>query len=293
MDIVTFARLHGVSITNLIEDGLWHRCATESHPKKKNGAYMSRGAYGFIQDHANHLEPIAWKPDDDEIRAVDKDAMAARAREAAARIAADQQKAAQKAREMLEASIPSTHPYLASKGFPEHRVAVFDDKESGDRKMLLPMCVDGRVAGLQRISDKPGFEKKFLYGQRTSECTLVRGKPAPGAVPIFCEGYATGLSVERAMAHVRLPYFLVVCFTAGNLAKVAKAFGRGVVIADYDMPSKLHPDPGGHGIAVAKEIGLPFWQSDREGEDFNDFEQRMHAFGASMALKPFFMRRAA
>lgn len=292
MDIVTFARLNGILIDRLIEDGKWHRCPTEAHPKKRNGAYMSRGLYGFVQDHANHTEPIPWKPEDNEIKPADRAAIEARVRAAADEIRAGQQKAAERARKMLEASHVGPHPYLTSKGFPEAVGHLLRDEKASDLKLLIPMSVAGQVVGLQTISDQPGHEKRFLYGQRTSETTLVRGKPALNAVPVHCEGFATALSIERALrAGVRgISAYIVVCFTAGNLLKIAKAAGRGIVVADYDEPSKMHPDPGGHGIAVAKEIGLPFWQSDREGEDFNDYEQRVHTFKAGMALKPFFMK---
>lgn len=312
MNFVDFARAHGVLIGHLIEDQKWHRCATEAHPKKKNGAYRYMGVYGHIQDHANHPEPILWRPEESEIKAVDRAAMEANAKAAAHEIRKGQEQAAARANRMLAESTRGSHPYLVAKGFPEAVGSLWRDEKAGDTKLLIPMYFGGKVAGLQTVSDQgahqrtnwkgeledaPAFEKRFLPGQRTSECSIVRGQPAPGAasMPVFCEGFATGLSVERALrTGVRgAAAHIVVCFTAGNLLKLAKGAGRGIVVADYDRPSKHHTEQGGHGIAVAKEIGLPFWQSDREGEDFNDFELRVHTFKAGMALKQFFLKRPA
>lgn len=283
MDIVTFARLHGVLIGRLVEDGRWHRVPTTSHPKKKNGAYMSRGVYGFIQDHAAHVEPIEWQPDKEEIARVDPASIARQVAEAAAQIRADQVKAAQRAAWILNQCRMTTHPYLAAKGFPEECGNVWRDERNGDDKLCIPMRADGKLVGLQTISAEPGHEKKFLYGQRTSETTYCIDNKGPR---VYCEGFATGLSVRKALMHAKVRYTLLICFTAGNMLKVARNFGDGIVIADHDKPSEQHPAPGGHGWHVARELALPWWTSDREGEDFNDFEQRAGAWQAAKALKP-------
>lgn len=249
-------------------------------------------------------EPAMWQPDASTAGVQrDAEAIARRAKEAADEIRRGQAKAAQRAAWILGQCQPATHPYFARKGFPEEIGSVWRDERVGDLKLCIPMRVDGHLVGLQTISDQqehertardgelekvPAFEKRFIYGQRTDHATYVID--AKG-IPIFCEGYATGLSVRRVLQSLRIRYKLVICFTAGNLLKVAKNHGEGVVIADFDKPSKLHPEAGGHGIAVAKASGLPYWQSDREGEDFNDVETRAGTFRASMQLKPLLMRR--
>lgn len=290
MDITTFARLHGVLIDRLVEDGRWHRVPTESHPKKRNGAYMSRGVYGFVQDHAAHVEPVMWKPEATEIANVDREAIARQIAQAAAQIKADQEKASKRAGWILHQCTRGSHPYLVSKGFPEEPGLLWRDERSGDTKLCIPMRVDGQLVGLQTISDREGFDKKFLYGQRTSEACYMIDNKGPR---VFCEGYATGLSVRRALQSLKMRYTLIVTFTAGNLLKVAKNHGAGLVIADNDRPSANHPNPGGHGVAVAKELealGLPYWLSDREAEDANDVEQRAGTFRLAMGLKPLLMR---
>jgi putative DNA primase/helicase len=284
MDLRTFAKLHGVLIDTLIEDGKWHRCPTEDHPRKRNGAYRSMGAYAHVQDHANHTEPILWKPDDNEVRQVDRAAIQRRIDAAAAQIRRDQEQAARKAAWILKSCTMATHPYLAAKGFPEEHGNVWQDEKTGARLLCLPMRADGRLTGLQCISDADGFEKRFLYGQRTDSTSYVIDNKGPH---IFCEGYATGLSVRRALQSMKTRYTLHICFTAGNLAKIAKNFGQGIVIADFDRPSKHHPEQGGHGVAVAQASGLPFWQTDRPDlfEDANDFELRAGTFRLMASLK--------
>lgn len=305
MDFQTFARLHGVLIDRLIEDGKWHRVPTESHPKKKNGAYRSMGTYAHLQDHAAHPEPILWQPDATEIAKVDHAAIARRAAEAAAQIRRDQAEAAKRAGWILHQCRQAPHPYLAAKGFPEERGNVWDDEKTGAAKLCIPMRADGRVVGLQTISDQPAherfakdgsrepvpaFEKRFLYGQRTDQAVYVIDNHG---THVFCEGVATGLSVRDALLAMKVRFTLHICFTAGNMLKVATNFDEGIVIADYDMPSKQHPHEGGHGIAVAKQIGLPYWQSDRAGEDANDLHQRAGLFRLTQGLKVLFMRRRA
>lgn len=309
MDLVTFARAHGVLIGSVIEDGRWHRVPTETHPKKRNGAYMSRGAYALIQDWAAHAEPILWKPEGAELAKVDHEAIARQIAAAAARVKKEQEDAARKAGWILHQCTPATHPYLAAKGFPEEIGNVWTT-EDGDQMLCLPMRIDGKLVGLQMISgleahqDDDGeeveaFRKKFLYGQRTQDAVYVidnRGGRAD--VPkIFCEGYATGLSVRRALMALGSRFILIITFTAGNLLRVAKHHGEGIVIADFDKPSKQHPELGGHGFAVARELELDktlnfrSWGSDTVGEDFNDYEQRVGLFRASQSLKPLVMRR--
>lgn len=290
MDIVTFARLHGVLIDRLQDDGKWHRVPTESHPNKKNGAYMSRGTYGFIQDHAAHLEPVMWKPDENEIAQVDHAALARRVQEAADQIKRDQAAAAKRAGWILQNCVKATHTYLQYKGFPEEFGNVWHDEKNNVNKLCIPMFVDRKVVGLQTISDAPGFEKKFLYGQRTSEAVYVIDNRGP---KVFAEGYVTALSVRAALQALKVRYTLFVCFSAANMKKIAANHGEGIVIGDYDKPSEHVPHAGGMGLKVCQDIGLPFWTSNEEGIDFNDYARRNGLFKASQALKPFFTRTRA
>ena len=39
---------------------------------------------------------------------------------------------------------------------------------------------------------------------------------------IFCEGYATGLSIRAAMRAIKMRYTIYICFSAGNMKEVAR-----------------------------------------------------------------------
>jgi putative DNA primase/helicase len=297
MDLITFARLQsGVLIDRLVEDGRWHRVPTEDKPKRRNGAYMSRGTYGFVQNHATDTEPVLWKAEGAELANVDREAIRRQIEAAAAKIKHDQELAARKAAYILHNCTQAAHPYLEFKGFPEETGLVWRDPKHGDLKLCIPMRVDGKIRGLQTISDLPAhertlngesvtvpaFEKRFLYGQQTMDTSYTMGNGS--GLRIFCEGFATGLSVRNAMVALKRRFTLHICFTAGNMARIAGNFKEGLVVADFDLPSKQHPERGGHGLKVAQEIGLPYWLSDTEGEDFNDMHKRLGLFRASQSL---------
>jgi putative DNA primase/helicase len=174
------------------------------------------------------------------------------------------------------------HPYLESKGFPEEVGNVWIDEKAGDRKLIIPMRSGGKIVGAQTISDQSGFEKRFLFGQRTSEAVYTIDNKGP---KWYVEGYATGLSVRAALQALKARYTLFICFSAGNLLKVARNHGEGFVIADYDHPSPQAPNDGGMGVKVARETGLPFWSAGVAGVDFNDHCRAVGLFRASQELR--------
>ena len=113
--------------------------------------------------------------------------------------------------------------------------------------------------------------KKFLSGQRTKGAVAVIDNKG---VPILCEGYATAMSIRRALKAVKARYKIIICFSAGNMLEVSKEYRDGFLVADNDAT----------GIRVAKATGLPYWVSDVDGEDFNDAELRMGAMSAGECL---------
>jgi putative DNA primase/helicase len=133
------------------------------------------------------------------------------------------------------------------------------------------MRVAGSLVGLQQIDADGG--KKFLYGQRTNAATFTFNNKG---MNIVCEGYATALSVRAALKQMKQRYTLHVCFSAGNMAKVAAGLERGIVIADNDA--------SGTGQQVAQQIGWTTWMSDRVGEDANDYHQRVGMFEFTQSL---------
>lgn len=288
-DFVSFARAYGVVIERLQDDCKWHRVPTDSHPWKKNGAYRNCGTHGHVQDHATMLEPVLWTPDAEQSARIDHAGIARRAQAASDQIRAGQMAAAKRAAWIMHQCEPEVHPYLESKGFPDELGNVWIDEKAGDRKLVIPMRCDGQIVGAQTISDKDGFEKRFLFGQRTSEAVYVIDNRGP---KFFTEGYATGLSVRAALQAIKTRYTLFICFSAGNLLKVAKNHAAGFVIADYDHATAQAPNEGGMGVKVATESGLPFWSAHRAGFDFNDYSRDVGLFAASQELKRLMMRRA-
>jgi putative DNA primase/helicase len=179
-------------------------------------------------------------------------------------------RASKKAGWILHQTELKSHPYLVSKGFPEElgNVWVKDGKEL----LVIPMRIDGRIVGVQLIDDEGN--KKFLHGQTSKGATFTID--AKGT-PIFCEGYATGLSVRNIMKQMNIPYKVYICFSASNMEFVSRNIRDGIVIADND--------PNSVGEMTAKKTGKPYWISETVGEDFNDYHKRVGNFKASQSLK--------
>lgn len=262
-----FARSHGLIIDGVVP-GKWIATPTEDHPRKRNGRYKYMGDHGWVQNWATMPKAVLWKSDRPQsvtpeiYRAVKN---ADREREDMAK------KAAAKAGWILHQCINAPHPYMDKKGFPDEPTKVWVD-DNGKRLLAIPMRIGGSLAGVQLISEEG--EKKFLYGQRCKGATFTMD--AKG-IPIFCEGYATGLSIRAVMKLINIRYTIHVCFSAGNIQEVARDIPGGIVVADNDA--------SGTGEQAARVTGKPYWISPTSGEDFNDFHQRVGNFKASQSLK--------
>lgn len=268
MDFIEFARSHGILINDLPPLGVWKRLPTEDHPRSRNGAVKYMGDVGFVQNHATSTVVSIWKPDSRNIT-IDRSSALVSIKKAEDEQKKRQHQAMQKAVGMLNASGLSTHPYLASKGFADEQGNVL--WQAGKPVLLIPMRVGGNLVGLQQIDEDGG--KKFLYGQRTNNATFTFDNKG---INVLCEGYATALSVRLAFKQMKQRYTLHVCFSAGNMAKVAAGLEPGLLIADNDA--------SGTGQRVAEESGWKYWLSDRVGEDANDFHQRVGLFQFTQSL---------
>jgi putative DNA primase/helicase len=78
------------------------------------------------------------------------------------------------------------------------------------------------------------------------------------------------------MKQLKRRYTIHVCFSAGNMVRVAEGLEQGIVIADNDE--------SGTGQRAAADIGWPVWISDQVGEDANDAHNRMGLFEFSQSL---------
>jgi putative DNA primase/helicase len=267
MEFLVYCKLHGILIDHVPEIGIWKRYATEDHPHKRNGAVKFMGNHAFVQNHAIETEISVWQSDTP--NAYDPKQIARAAKEAEFKRAKLQREAAGKAAWILKQCQMAKHEYLKAKGFDEDYGNVWVNE--GQQFLVIPMRSDGHLVGAQVISQQG--EKKFLYGQRTTGATFTFDNKGPH---ILTEGYATALSVRMALKQLKRRYTLHVCFSAGNMVKVAAALPAGLVIADNDE--------SGTGERVAKQIGWPYWMSDTPKEDANDCHRRAGLFRFSQSL---------
>ena len=262
MNFADFARAHGLRINSVVP-GKWVAVPTDDHPHKRNGRYKYLGDVGWVQNWATMSKPEMWR-DNSGIAPKYRPHLADNSREEAA------EKAAAKAGWILHQSKMESHPYLEKKGFSDMLGNVLH--KDGQRLLVVPMRLDSKLVGCQLIDEYGG--KKFLQGQRTKNAAFTID--AKG-IPIFCEGYATGLSIRAVMQAMKIRYSIYVCFSAGNLQDVSRRVRGGIVVADHDI--------NGVGENAARSTGKPYWLSETPGEDFNDHHVRAGLFKAMSSLK--------
>ena len=269
-DFIAFARAHGILINSLPPLGVWRRYPTEDHPQKKNGAIKWMGEVAFLQNWAMSTEVVVWKTD--KANPVDLARYRRDAQAAERKRIQQQEEAAKKAQWILSQCQYGYHPYLAAKGFPEEQANVW--KSDDGLILVIPMRVGHRLVGCQLIREDGS--KKFLFGQRTSNAEYIMDAKGPH---ILCEGYATALSIKQALMTLKRKFTLHVCFSAGNMKKIAETLPGGFIVADNDLSLT--------GQKTAEEIGWPWWMPPEIG-DFNDFAQQVKTFKASQALNKMF-----
>lgn len=273
MDFVQFARLYGVMIDSLPEIGRWKRYPTESKPKHRNGAVKFMGDHGFVQDHATMQEVAVWQAGKaSAVELVDYSEQIAAAK---ARVEEERRIAASRAEWIMSQCVEDTHPYLDRKGFPGYAAHVWYRK--GVPILCIPMYIGDRLSSAQMIT--PDGQKRFVSGGETAGATHIIGE----GPPIYCEGFATGLSVRCCLGEIRRS--VVVCFSAGNMTQLAKAGPQsGLVIADNDESRT--------GEKAAKATGKMFWMPDVVGEDFNDYHLRVGQLEVEETLRRLVSRHA-
>ncbi len=267
MTFLDFCHAHGILIDTLPPVGVWRRYKTEDKPRSRNGAVKYMGTHGHVQNHATMLEVNTWRDESDsKISAQQVQKVATQAANEAAKLNAQ---AAQKARWIVSQCKTQQHTYTTAKGFPSDVVNVWTT-EAGP-VAVIPMWIGRHIVGAQLITE--AGEKKFLFGQRSGGAQFVIEGLGHH---VLCEGYATALSVRHALKNAKKKATIHVCFSAGNMVKVAATLPGGFVVADNDK--------SGTGERVAREIGWPYFMSDVVGEDFNDMHQRVGLFRASQLL---------
>lgn len=268
LDFVTFCRLHGVVIDHLPPIGVWRRYRTEDKTSKHNGAVKFMGDVGWVQNHATMTEPAIWKPEAGDVK-IDRQALANQAKRAEEDLRRRQKEAADKAKWILNQCQFARHDYLKAKGFPDEQGNVWKTEDT--QLLVIPMRIAGQLVGCQLIDPEGG--KKFLFGQRTSGAEFIfDGK----GVHVLCEGYATALSVRLALKNMKVPCTLHVCFSAGNMIKVASKLPGGFIVADNDA--------SGTGERTAKQIEWPYWMPPEIGMDANDWHKKTGLFRFAQSM---------
>ena len=266
-DFLAFATAHGLQIDRLYPADRVQRCATLDKPRGKNGAFFWDGLRGWVSDWAQGGD-INWF-EGGEKKAFTEDqrkAWAERRRATEQRQHEGWSRACMVAESILRECETKEHNYLHSKGFGDSMGLV---DLSG--ALIIPMrnFQSNILQGAQRISWVPEerrYDKKMLPGMRAKGAVLRLG-PQRVQETIFCEGYATGLSIEAATRQMRLNAAVMICFSDSNMAQVATGFtGKGYCFADNDK--------SGAGERAAKAAGLPYCMSDVEGFDANDLHKK-------------------
>ncbi len=267
-DFISFARARGVEIHDLYPSERIRRCPTTEHPKSKNGAYFWDGERGWVQAWDGDCEIHWWDdPYKKEPTQAQRDEWA---RKKAQRDAEQEQlwgAASRKAKEMMLVAKLGEHNYLHRKGLGDVRGLVLPEGQ-----LFIPMrsFKSGDIIGCQTIAWNGAervFEKKMMYGTRAKGAGMIIG-PKVASEIILCEGYATGLSIDKALRQLRLSATVLVCFNDSNIVEIAKMLrtGRRYVFADNDA--------SGAGERAAKATGLSYCMSPVEGEDANDLHKR-------------------
>lgn len=241
------------------DDSGWYRLHDDDRPA---------GAFGDWRSGVS----VTWKADNPrEFTAEERRAWAEKMRRIEAereaeRLAAEQ-RAAEKAARMWAAGRDASeahHDYLQRKRVPGLGARLLRGQ------LIVPMRQGpGALCGLQVI--QPDGGRKFLTGTPAGGAYTTIGKPDREGWIVICEGYATGVSI-----HLATGFCVVVAFSAGNLAAVARKIiaalplARVIIGADDDAFTAGNPGRAA-AAATGLPVALPLWAGERgRGTDFND-----------------------
>ncbi len=261
-------RLAGLHPRDVVPDGKWRRCATDDHPKKRNGAYVLHpDGRGFWRNWATDDGVSSWA-DDRTDRAIAVDPMVAlrrRQREREARL-----QSIRSARAFWNRARPLNRPhaYLERKGLSPFGCAGL---RQHDGLLVVPVMWKQSLISVQTIT--ADGTKRFWPGAPVKAGSHCIDRPS-AAITVLVEGLATGLAVYQSMRHARV----VVAFDAGNLLPVVdllRPSGSVVIAADNDHGTQARRgfNPGVEKATNAAELigcGVA-WPREIEGTDWADF----------------------
>lgn len=248
----------------------WSRSSARYRERDARSVWRSIRPYGGVTVTALYAEARrhGWRGEA-AVRSQVAAAEQQRKRMAARQRARDKERAetaARKAQAMIDQAEFTTHPYLTAKGFPEVQGLVINNDV-----LLVPMrdVATGALLNVQQIW--PGGAKKFLAGGRARGAVHRLGR---ATVRWYCEGFATALSIKAALARLYRRDQIVVCFSAHNLARMARR--GGYVVADHDASAA--------GEKAARESGQRWWMPPEPG-DANDLHQTHGIAGLVKGLR--------
>jgi putative DNA primase/helicase len=275
----------GITIPNLIPDGKLRRVPTADHPRKRNGAVVWFGSGGWAMNWETGEEVRTGGGTDCRLTDAERAEMRRVRDMAAAQLRQLQARAARIAEDVIRRSSTAEHPYLLRKGVCKGRglvasPAAVEEYRLGDPAvpmLVIPMRhhISNALVGLQRIAwdaESDGFSKLMIRGTRADGAVYRIGTHGRR---VYVEGYATGHSVKAGCPDRSV----VVCFSAGNLERVALADGRpgDIVFADNDK--------SGRGEQAAKASGLPYVMAPEVGDDANDWQRAMGAWAVAAMVR--------
>lgn len=275
-------RAAGLLPRDVVADGKLYRCATKTHPHRRNGWFLLHldGRRGVWGDNAVAPRQAlgTWTAEGSEhhVPSAEEQERQRKAREQAR---ANRIRAISGARSFWNHARACTrlHPYLMDKGLSALGTAGVKEAEGF---LVIPVRWNGLVISVQTIH--PTGQKRFWTGAPVKGgCFVLERERA--AITVLVEGYATGLAVFQSMRHARV----VVCFDAGNLLPVVQAIKPtgSVVIAgdnDYSTQAKRGFNPGVEKATNAAELigcGVAYPQG-IEGSDYADMLKELGPMGA-------------
>lgn len=276
MTFVSFARAHGLRLEHAVPDGRWRRVPTEDKPRKRNGAYVLDDRGGAVKNWATMDGFAYWRPEDGCFVPIDGHALRQRVRDSKQEEAQRHARAATEAAQIIKAAELLTprpaapakgwklaqeavlaHPYLIAKGLLDAPGLVYEGS------LIVPMRVEAgqhrQLVNVQRIASDG--QKRFLPGGRAKGAFHWMG-PTQAREVWLVEGYATGLSLLRALKALYRAAAVIVCFSAGELRHSAATH----VMSDNDA--------SGAGEKAARATGLPWVMPSDVGMDANDLMVR-------------------
>ncbi len=272
--------------------GQWAKCDTLAG---KNGKGDGRIIVDDMRVTAHNWQTgqnaTVWMKDEKSLTPKDRRIVARQIEQEKAQRRAREERAAKAAARLVSAALPLTHPYLARKGFPAEKVLVLDAPTirklvgdyliAGEQAIIMPARIDAQISSVQLIWEDG--TKKFLAGGVIAGTSH---RIAKGTDTWLCEGYATGLSLRAALKGLRRSDTILCCFSAGNVAAVARKIGgKGYVVTDNDKPQPQF-DGLGTGEYWARQSGLPYLMPPEFG-DINDFHQSTGIFAVQKLIAAF------